>query len=66
MGVKKDFSSRGHFVIGDGMKILFWEDISLGYASLSTQYSALYNIVRRKNVVVTDDMPRALLNIEFR
>jgi hypothetical protein len=27
MKVKEDFFSRGHFIIGDGYKTRFWEDV---------------------------------------
>jgi hypothetical protein len=66
MGVKDDFFSRGSFTIGNGQQVRFWEDIWLGDAPLASQYPSLYNIVRRKNVLVTDVLSNTPLNIEFR
>jgi hypothetical protein len=66
MGVKDDFFSRGSFTIGNGQQVRFWEDIWLGDAPLASQYPSLYNIVRRKNVLVADVLSNTPLNIEFR
>jgi hypothetical protein len=66
MRVKDDFFSRGSFTIGNGQQVRFWEDIWLGDAPLASQYPSLYNIVRRKNVLVADVLSNTPLNIEFR
>ena len=44
----------------------FWEDTWLGETSLSTQYPMLYNIVRSKNVTVSQILSQNPLNISFR
>jgi hypothetical protein len=54
MGVKDDFFKRGSFVIGDGSGTRFREDVWLGNTSLANQYPSLYNIVRTKNVLVSN------------
>jgi hypothetical protein len=66
MRVKEDFFSRGSFKIGNGHMARFWEDTWLGDLPLAIQYPSLYNIVRRKNVLVADVLSVAPLNIEFR
>jgi hypothetical protein len=55
----------GSFVIGDGMNTYFWEDAWLGTTPLSSQYLALYNIVRYKHVRVADVLAHMPLNISF-
>jgi hypothetical protein len=63
MGVNNDFFNRGSFIVGDGNSTRFWEDVSLGDTPLSEQYPSLYNITRSKNVLVTNVMSYAPLNI---
>jgi hypothetical protein len=64
--VRDDFFSRGHFVLGNGRMIRFWEDTWLGDAPLASQYPSLFCIVQRKNVLVADVMFSMPLNIAFR
>jgi hypothetical protein len=66
MGVKDEFFSRGSFWVGNGQQVRFWEDTWLGDAPLASQYPSLYNIVRRKNVLVSDVLINTPLNLEFR
>jgi hypothetical protein len=66
MGVKEVFFENGSFTIGNGQKTRFWEDTWLSDTPLAHQYPPLYNIVRRKNVLVADVLSNAPLNIEFR
>jgi hypothetical protein len=63
---KEDFFSQGSFKIGNGHMARFLEDTWLGDLPLAIQYPSLYNIVRRKNVLVADVLSVAPLNIEFR
>jgi hypothetical protein len=65
MGVKDNFFKCGSFVIGDGSGTRFWEDVWLGNISLANQYPSLYNIVRTKNILVSDVLNQTLLNIRF-
>lgn len=44
----------------------FWGDVWLGDTSLAHQYPSLYNIVNRKNVLVSDVLLQTPLNIGFR
>jgi hypothetical protein len=53
MRVKSNFFKRGKFKIGDGSRTRFWEDVWLGDVPLAQQYPSLYNIVQRKNVLVS-------------
>ena len=66
MKVKEDFFSRGSFQIGNDLNIRFWEDCWLGDAPLAQQYSSLYSIVQRKEVLVAEVLSSAPLNISFR
>jgi hypothetical protein len=66
MGVKDEFFSRGSFKVGNGQYTRFWEDLWLGDQPLAKQYPSLYNIVRRRNVLVSDVLTSNTLNIEFR
>ena len=65
MKVKDDFFQRGSFRVGNGQSTRFWEDTWLGDTPLADQYSMLYNVVRRKNVLVADVLAHIPLNIEF-
>ena len=56
----------GLFSIGNGQSTRFWEDMWLGDVPLAEQYPLLYNIIRRKNVLVADVLAQSPLNIEFR
>jgi hypothetical protein len=66
MHVKDDFFARGHFNLGDGSTIRFWEDVWFGDTTLTQQYPSLYHIVQHKNVSVADVLAHAPLNIHFR
>jgi hypothetical protein len=66
MGVKYEFFDMGSFIIGNGKKIRFEEDIWLGDQSLSAQYPSLFNIIRHKDVTVPDVLSHSPLNISFR
>ena len=66
MAVKEEFFSRGSFVIVNGLSTWFWEDVWLGKMPLCKQYSSLYNIVRRKNILVAHILAVPPLIIEFR
>jgi hypothetical protein len=66
MNVKEDFFGRGKFVVGNGQNTRFWEDAWLGEKPLASQYPELYNIVNRKQVLVSDVLSHVPLNISFR
>jgi hypothetical protein len=68
MHVKDDFFARGHFSLGDGSAIRYWEDVWLGDTNLAQQYPSIYHIVQHKNVLVADVLAHAPLNpnIQFR
>ena len=66
MKVRDEFFKRGSFALGDGLGTRFWEDTWLGTEPLATQYPLLYNIARRKNVLVAHVLQHNPLNIEFR
>jgi hypothetical protein len=65
MQVKDDFFARGHFKIGDGSTVRFWEDIWLGDKTLAQQYPSLYHIAQHRNVLVADVLTHVPLNIQF-
>ena len=66
MSVRQGFFDRGSFAVGNGQGTRFWEDAWIGDTPLSRQYPTLYNIVRRRNVLVADVLSAPPLNIEFR
>jgi hypothetical protein len=66
MRVKSDFFKRGKFKIGDWSRTRFWEDVWLGDVPLAQQYPSLYNIVQRKNVLVSTVLGQVPINIDFR
>jgi hypothetical protein len=66
MGLKEIFFKNGSFTVGNGQKTRFWEDTWFGDTPLALQYPSLYNIVRRKSVLVADVLSNNPLNIEFR
>jgi hypothetical protein len=63
---QQSFFEWGPFVLGDGKGTRFWEDTWLGETPLSSQYLALYNIVRHKHVRVADVLSNPPLNTGFR
>jgi hypothetical protein len=66
MRVKPEFFKRGRFKVGNGMTVRFWEDTWLGEYPLSLQYLSLYNIVQRKNELVSTVLAHPPMNIGFR
>ena len=66
MSVKHEVLDRGSFVIGNGLLTRFWGDALLGDNPLCEDYPLLYNILRHKNILVTDVMTATPLNIQFR
>ena len=64
--MKNDFFKRGGFILGNGQRVRFWEDTWLGDMSLADRYPSLFNIARRRNVIVADVLANVPLNIEFR
>ena len=66
MRVKDDFFKHISFTLGNGQGIRFWEDPWLGDVPLSAQYPMLFNIVRHKEVLVSQVLAHDHLNIQFR
>jgi len=64
--VKPEFLRWGKFKLGNGSLIRFWEDTWLGNEPLKNQYPALYNIVRKKSVLVSSVLSSIPLNVFFR
>jgi hypothetical protein len=65
MNIKDQFLSFDNFVLKNGKQIRFWEDRWLGVNTLNDQYPNLYNIVRKKNVTISDIFSTRRLNISF-
>jgi hypothetical protein len=65
MEVKKFVLERGRFQVQDGTQTRFLEDLWLAKESLMEKDPTLYNIVRKKNVSVTQVIITTLLNISF-
>jgi hypothetical protein len=66
MEVKDEFLIIGSFNVGNGMDTRFLEDTWLGNKPLSQQYTSLYSIVQRKQVLVANVLSHNPLNISFR
>ena len=66
MAVKESFFSCGSFEVHNGTQLRFWDDCWVGATSFDKLYPSLYNIVRRKNVVVADVLNTEPLNVSFR
>jgi hypothetical protein len=64
--VKESFLSLGHIKLNNDENIRFWEDRWLGNFTLQHQYSSLYAITRRKNILMASVFSTTLLNISFR
>ena len=66
MRVKPEFLRWGKFKLGNRSLIRFWEDTWLGNEPLKNQYSAMYNIVRKKSALVSSVLCSIPLNVSFR
>ena len=66
MKVKRDFLRFGTFIIKDGSQVRFWKDTWLGNNPLWDQYPQLYNIVRKKQDTVADELSTHILNLSWR
>jgi hypothetical protein len=65
MNVKDTFMSFGSFKVKDGSQTRFWMDTWLGNQPLKDKFSALFNIVRRKQDSVTRVLASVPLKISF-
>jgi len=54
------------FKLGDGSQIRFCEDIWLGNLPLKQHYPNLYNVVRKKEAMVSEILNSVPLNVSFR
>ena len=50
--VFEDFSKYTRFVVGDGERIRFWEDLWWGEQSFKDQYPRLFRVVTDKNIPI--------------
>jgi hypothetical protein len=66
MKAKETFLRYGPFHLNNGKQIRFWEDKWLGNYLFKDQYPSLYNIARRKSVIVESVLSTVSLNISFR
>jgi hypothetical protein len=66
MRAKENFLIHGSFHLNDRRQIRFWKDKWLGKYSLKEQYPSLYNIVRRRSIIVWRVLSTMPLNISFR
>jgi hypothetical protein len=65
MEVKEDFFKRGSFIVGDGMRTCFWEDIWLGDTSLAPNIQTCITLSELKNVMIADVLTQVPLDIRF-
>ena len=66
MNIKGSFLSRGRFHVGDGEMTRFWEDRWILDRPLKDHCLYLFNIVRKKNVLVKDVINGNIPNLSFR
>jgi hypothetical protein len=66
MKAKETFLRYGSFRLNNEKQIRFWEDKWLGNYSFKDQYPSLYNIARRKSVIVESELSTVPLNVSFR
>jgi hypothetical protein len=64
--VKESFLSLGHFQLGNGKNIKFWEDKWIGNFSLKELYPSLFTITGKKHISVALFFSTVPLNISFR
>ena len=66
MKVKDQFLELSSFKLHNGNNIRFWEDKWLGSFTLKEQYPSLYNIARKKQVLVAQVFSCRPFNLMFR
>ncbi|WVZ51657.1 hypothetical protein U9M48_002779 [Paspalum notatum var. saurae] len=66
MNVKDCFLSIATFNVHSGTQCRFWEDRWLGKFALKDQFLSLYNIARKKHILVANVVSATPLNISFR
>jgi hypothetical protein len=66
MEVKRLLMERGRFKIESGHQTRFWEDLWIGDKPLMKKCQSLYNIVRKKKVMVAQVLSTTPLNVSFR
>jgi hypothetical protein len=52
MKVKNSFLNLGHFQLGNGQNVRFWEDRWLGNSTLKELYPTLFAITMKKHIFV--------------
>ena len=57
--VFQDFSKYTRFVVGDGERIRFWEDLWWGDQPLGFQYPRLFRVVTDKNIPISSILDSA-------
>jgi hypothetical protein len=66
MEVKDQFVQCDRFKVHDGTEISFWDDNWVGDQPLKLVYPNLYQLARKKHVVVADVLSTIPLNMSFR
>jgi hypothetical protein len=54
------------YVVGNGRKVRFWEDVWLGECPLKLRFNRLYEISREQKWVVAKVLERGEINLSFR
>ncbi|RVX18254.1 putative ribonuclease H protein [Vitis vinifera] len=65
----QEFSPFVHLVVGNGERILFWEDLWWGNQTLCSQFADLYKVISVKNLTVSNVLGNSLplsWNFNFR
>jgi hypothetical protein len=66
MNIKESFLSLGRFHVGDSQMTRLWEDRWIHNRPLKDHCPNLFNIVRKKNVLVKNVMNGNISNLSFR
>jgi len=65
MNIKEIFMGFGSFKVKDGSQTRFWEDTWLEIKTLKDKFTALFNIIRRKQDSVAQVLSSSPLNISL-
>jgi hypothetical protein len=66
MKIKDEDFPNGSFIIKDGSKIRFWDDVSEGQVSFKDKYPSIYNVVCDPHTTVAKVMATRPFNLSFR
>ena len=66
MKIKDEVFANGSFIIKDGSKTRFWDDVQAGLVPFKDKYPSLYKVVCDPHATVAKVMATRPLNLYFR